>query len=70
MNNVTRAFLTAGIVFFLLAGLSFIYARFGLQKLPGDIVVEKKSFTFIFPLISSIVLSIIVTLLMRLWSKN
>lgn len=38
-------------------------------KLPGDILIEKKNFTFYFPLASSIILSIIVSLILYLISK-
>ena len=35
-------------------------------RLPGDIVVRRGSFTFYFPLVTSIVLSILLTLLLTL----
>ena len=41
-----------------------------LGKLPGDIVVQKKNFTFYFPLGTSILVSIIFSLLFRLWPKR
>jgi len=41
-----------------------------LGKLPGDIVVQKKNFTFYFPLGTSILVSIIFSLLFWLWPKR
>jgi uncharacterized membrane protein YkgB len=38
-------------------------------KLPGDIVIRKKNFTFYFPLATSILISIILTLLFALFRK-
>lgn len=35
----------------------------GLGRLPGDLLIEKKNFSFYFPLTTSIILSIILTLL-------
>jgi len=35
-----------------------------LGKLPGDILIKRKNFTFYFPLTTSIILSIIITLLL------
>ncbi len=35
-----------------------------LGRLPGDIVIERKNFTFYFPLATSILLSVILTLLL------
>ncbi|MBI4715754.1 MAG: DUF2905 domain-containing protein [Nitrospirae bacterium] len=36
----------------------------GIGRLPGDILIEKKNFTFYFPLTTSILISIILTLLL------
>jgi hypothetical protein len=38
-------------------------------KLPGDIIVKKEKFTFTFPLTTSILISIILTLLFTLFRK-
>ena len=59
-------------IFLLLAFLGFALGIFavlkllGLGNLPGDIVVRKKNFTFYFPLGTSILLSIILTVLLNL----
>lgn len=39
-------------------------------KLPGDIYIEKKNFTFCFPLTTSILISVILSLLFWLWSRR
>jgi uncharacterized membrane protein YkgB len=38
-------------------------------RLPGDIVIRRKNFTFYFPLATSILISIILTLLFTLFRK-
>jgi uncharacterized membrane protein YkgB len=38
-------------------------------RLPGDIVIRKKNFTFYFPLATSILISIILTLLFALFRR-
>jgi hypothetical protein len=40
-----------------------------LGRLPGDIVYRKGNFTFYFPLVTSIVLSLLLTLLFSLFRK-
>jgi len=40
-----------------------------LGRLPGDILIKKKNFTFYFPLVTSIILSIIITVLVNLLKK-
>ncbi len=52
-----------GIVLLLLQKTPF------LGKLPGDILVERKNFTFYFPLATSIIISIIVSLILYLIGK-
>ena len=38
-------------------------------KLPGDIYIKKDSFTFYFPLVTSILISVIITFIMYLFRK-
>ena len=38
-------------------------------RLPGDIIIKKEKFTFYFPLTTSILISIILTLLFTLFRK-
>ena len=38
-------------------------------RLPGDILIRKKNFTFYFPIVTSILISIILTLLFTLFRK-
>lgn len=40
-----------------------------LGRLPGDILIRRKNFTFYFPLATSIILSIILTVLFNLFRK-
>lgn len=56
---------------FLLAGLLFyFFDRIPwLGKLPGDMLVKRKNFTFYFPLATSILISIILSLLLYLISR-
>jgi len=39
-------------------------------RLPGDITIRRGNFTFYFPLVTSIVASIVLTLIMMLFSKR
>jgi len=63
--------LIMGIAFSLLVigALLYILARFGISKLPGDIYFKKGNFSLFFPLTTSILLSIIFSLLMRLFRR-
>jgi len=41
-----------------------------LGKLPGDIIVERKNFTFYFPITTSILISLLLSLLLWFWGRK
>ena len=44
-------------------------ARFGLGRLPGDIFVQRDGFTFYAPIATSIIVSVVLSLLLWLFSR-
>jgi hypothetical protein len=64
-----RWLIVLGIVF-LVAGLAWPWlAQLGLGRLPGDIRVEREGFSFYFPIVTCIVISVLITLLLWLFRK-
>ena len=61
-----RFLIIAGIAAILLGLLWPWLARLGLGRLPGDFHVQREGFSFYFPLSTSLVVSIIVTLIIWL----
>jgi len=54
----------------LLAGLALtFFGRIGLGRLPGDLVYRRGNLTFYFPLMTSILLSIALSLLLWLFRR-
>ncbi|HKO00509.1 MAG: DUF2905 domain-containing protein [Acidobacteria bacterium] len=54
----------------LLAGIALTaFGRLGLGRLPGDIVYRRGNFSFYFPLMTSILLSIVLSLLLWLFRR-
>ena len=43
--------------------------RFGLGRLPGDIAIERENFRFYFPVTTSILISIVLSLLVWLFRR-
>ncbi len=39
-------------------------------KLPGDIYIQRKNFTFYFPVMTSILISVILSLIFWLWPRR
>jgi hypothetical protein len=53
-----------------LAGIAWpLLSRIGLGRLPGDIVVQRGSTSFYFPLVTCIVISIVLSALMWLLNR-
>jgi len=62
MNELWRLFFVTGVIFILAAGILFILSSMNIPRLPGDILIHKKNFTFYFPIGTSILLSIVLSL--------
>jgi len=67
MENIGRYLMIGGVVLFVVGGLVFLAAKFGLPfgRLPGDIRIERDGFSFYFPLGSSILISIVLTIVIN-----
>ena len=64
-----RILITLGVLF-VVAGLAWPWlARLGLGRLPGDINVERDGWSFHFPLVTGLVISIVLSLLVWLLRK-
>ncbi|CCJ06546.1 DUF2905 domain-containing protein [Methylocystis sp. SC2] len=66
---MARFVIIAGLV---MAGLGLLWMvgeRFGLGRLPGDLVVERGNFKFYFPLATSLILSVVGSLLLWIFSR-
>jgi membrane protein implicated in regulation of membrane protease activity len=62
--NVGRILMIAGAAMLILGALFTLGARLPwLGRLPGDIVIERPNFRFYFPIATSIVISIILSLI-------
>ena len=68
-RDVGRLLMVLGGVL-LLAGLALTaFGRLGLGRLPGDLVYRRGNFTFYFPVVTSILLSIALSLLLWLFRR-
>ena len=67
--DIRRFLIVAGVVL-VVAGLLWPWlGRLGLGRLPGDFLIERKNFQVYFPLSTSIVVSIVLTILFWLFRK-
>lgn len=68
--TIAKMLITAGVVLIIAGILWQIGGRFlSLGRLPGDIVIERGNSTFYFPLMTSIIISIVLSLLFMLFRR-
>jgi hypothetical protein len=68
--DLGRSLLIAGAVLLALGVLLTLGARLpGIGRLPGDIVYRRGNATFYFPIVTCILLSVVVTLLLRIFRR-
>jgi len=68
MPGLGKLLLVVGVIISIVGLLLILAERFGLGRLPGDIVVERKNVSFYFPIMTCLVLSAVLTLI--LWLFN
>jgi fumarate reductase subunit D len=71
MGGLGRTLIILGVVVLVAGLLVTVVGRFPpLGRLPGDIVVRRSNFTFYFPIVTSIVLSVLLTLVMWFFQRR
>lgn len=61
--------ITVGIVLVVVGVLWPLFAKLGLGSLPGDIRIERKGYTFYFPLTTGIIVSVVITLIFWIFRR-
>lgn len=67
MENLARLLVIGGIILILIGGGVYLASKFGipLGRLPGDIHIEGKNGSFYFPVVTSIVVSLLLTIVLN-----
>lgn len=66
MESLGKFLIIAGVLLLIFG----ILVSFGFKGLPGDVYVKKDGFSFYFPVVSSILLSIIISLILYVASRR
>ncbi len=70
MGQVGRWLIVLGIALVLIGAVFWAGERLGLGRLPGDLVIKRKNVTIAFPIATSILLSLLLTLIVNLWLRR
>lgn len=71
MESIARYLMIGGVILFLIGGGAYLAAKFDLPlgRLPGDIRIEGENGSFYFPITTSILVSVILTVILNLIGK-
>lgn len=71
LQPLARLLIFAGIILVLIGAVLYFFKEIPfLGKLPGDIQINRKNFSFYFPITSCIILSVILSLILYLFSRR
>ncbi|MGI6319036.1 MAG: DUF2905 domain-containing protein [Dethiobacteria bacterium] len=68
-ENIGRFLLIAGVILAAIGLVFLVLGRFGLGRLPGDILIKRENLTIYFPITTMIIISILLTLLFSLFRR-
>ena len=66
---MSRFLIVLGLVIAAIGVLWPVLTRLGLGRLPGDIVVQRENFSFYFPLVTCIIVSILLSAVFWLFNR-
>ena len=71
-TSIAKYLIFFGVILLLIGSIFYFLGKLGigLGKLPGDIIIQKENFTFYFPLATSIIISVALTIILSLFSKR
>ncbi|OGX27728.1 MAG: hypothetical protein A2787_07545 [Omnitrophica WOR_2 bacterium RIFCSPHIGHO2_01_FULL_48_9] len=71
MGDFAKILIFFGIVLIVVGGVLLLLGKIpGFGKLPGDILIKRENFTFYFPLTTSILISIIISLVLFFFNRR
>ena len=69
-EGIGKLLIGGAVVLLVLGGLFLLLGRFGLERLPGDLVFKRGNFTVYFPIGLMILLSIVGTIVLNLFLRR
>ena len=66
LEGVGKVLIGGAVVLLVLGGVLFLLGRFGVDRLPGDLVFRRGNFTLYFPIGLMILLSVVGTIVLNI----
>lgn len=67
--DISRFLIVLGLVILAVGLLWPLLGKLGLGRLPGDIVIEREGGSFYFPIVTSIIISVVLSAVLWLFSR-
>jgi hypothetical protein len=66
MHGIARFLILAGVILVVLGFILLLFPKIGALRMPGDIVIKRENVVLYFPIVTSVVLSLIITLVLNI----
>lgn len=70
MSQLAKVLMGMGALLLMAGGALWLAQRLGLGRLPGDLTWKGRGFTLHFPLATSLLVSLVLTILLNLWLRK
>lgn len=67
LETMGKLLIVAALLLAFVGGLFYLLGRIGLEQLPGDLSIKRPGFSCFLPIVTSILISIILTLMLNLY---
>jgi formate hydrogenlyase subunit 3/multisubunit Na+/H+ antiporter MnhD subunit len=67
--DISRFLITLGSAILVIGLLWPLLGKIGLGRLPGDIVIRRDNFSFYFPIVTCLLISVVFSLILRLVNR-
>ncbi|OXT06410.1 hypothetical protein CE561_10655 [Thermoanaerobacterium thermosaccharolyticum] len=64
-----KVLISIGVILVIVGIILLLGGKFGIGQLPGDIIIKRGNFTFYFPLMTSIIISLVLTIILWFFRK-
>jgi multisubunit Na+/H+ antiporter MnhG subunit len=65
-GQISKILLSIGAVLLVIGVIFFALSKLGINRLPGDIYVKKEGFSFYFPVVTCIIISIVLSIIFNI----
>ena len=69
MGAAAKMLIVGGLLLLAAGLVLWLVSKTPLGRLPGDIVIERRNFSLVFPLVTCILISIVLTVLLWIFSR-